>query len=93
MIIKSAILHYRTGLPIFSPSVQEALDVLKPDIKAVCPVLQRKPCNASYPYRTPDGTCNHPDPTVVRGAAMTPQPRFLDSLYEDGISKFCFYLL
>ncbi|XP_071539116.1 salivary peroxidase/catechol oxidase-like [Panulirus ornatus] len=46
---------------------------------------EAEPCNASSPYRTPDGTCNNLE-NPLWGASFTPHRRVLPADYGDGVS-------
>ncbi|CAG2222620.1 PXDN [Mytilus edulis] len=77
----------QSGQSFRSRAVQAELPSLADVIKRNCMLPLRPVCVDGYPYRYPDGSCNNPNTNILRGAAQTAQPRFVDAEYEeDGIS-------
>nr|ANN45957.1 byssal peroxidase-like protein 4 [Mytilus coruscus] len=72
----------RSGEVFGSRAVQDELPFLAADIRQKCILPLRPVCVDGYPYRYPDGSCNNPNPNILRGAAQTAQPRFVEAEYE-----------
>jgi hypothetical protein len=60
--------------------------------KGICMLPPRKECDYTYNYRIPDGSCNNPNPNILRGASLTAQARFLDPEYGDGMNIYLVFI-
>ncbi|CAC5387095.1 PXDN [Mytilus coruscus] len=69
----------RSGEVFGSRAVQDELPFLAADIRQKCILPLRPVCVDGYPYRYPDGSCNNPNPNILRGASQTAQPRFVEA--------------
>ncbi|VDI43351.1 Hypothetical predicted protein [Mytilus galloprovincialis] len=73
----------QSGQSFRSRAVQAELPSLADVIKRNCMLPLRPVCVDGYPYRYPDGSCNNPNSNILRGAAQTAQPRFVEAEYEE----------
>ncbi|CAC5386495.1 PXDN [Mytilus coruscus] len=57
-------------------------DLVEKAVESFCDQRENNSCDKDAPYRTIDGTCNNLE-NKLKGAAFTPQSRFLEPTYGD----------
>ncbi|CAC5386489.1 PXDN [Mytilus coruscus] len=67
-----------------APAVQPTAiyDLVEKAVESFCDQREQISCDKDAPYRTIDGTCNNLE-NKLKGAAFTPQSRFLEPTYGD----------